>query len=57
MLTGWKMIIKYTGFSKYTLRRLAKNDGFPVRYIATKPTTTEAAIQEWFKNKLEQVKK
>jgi hypothetical protein len=57
MLTGWKEIIKYTGLSKYTLRRLVRKEGFPVKFFTIRPTTTEEAINQWFKSRLEQVKK
>jgi predicted DNA-binding transcriptional regulator AlpA len=52
MLTGWKDITKYTGFSRNTLKKLIKNEKFPLQYIASKPTTTNQAIQEWFKARL-----
>lgn len=54
MITGWKNITEHTGFSRNTIVRLMKEDGFPLQYIATKPTTTDQAIQEWFKKRIEQ---
>jgi predicted DNA-binding transcriptional regulator AlpA len=54
MITGWKSITKSTGFSRNTIVRLVKEEGFPVQYIATKPTTTNRAIQEWFEKRIKQ---
>ena len=54
MLTGWKDITQYTGFSRNTIVKLVKEESFPLQYIAKKPTTTEQAISEWFKNRLVQ---
>jgi predicted DNA-binding transcriptional regulator AlpA len=48
MLTGWKDITKYTGFSRNTIKKLMKNEGFPLQYISTKPVTTQQAILAWF---------
>jgi hypothetical protein len=53
MITGWKNIIKYTGFGINTLKTLVKKENFPLQWIASKPTTTEQAIHEWFKSRLE----
>jgi len=53
MITGWKSITESTGFSRRTVIRLMKEEGFPLQYIATKPTTTDQAIQEWFKKRIE----
>jgi predicted DNA-binding transcriptional regulator AlpA len=52
MITGWKSITQYTGFSRNTIVKLMREEGFPLQYIATKPTTTDQAIQEWFKKRL-----
>lgn len=52
MLTGWKSIISYTGFSRNTLKRLMKDEGFPIAYIASKPTTTEPAVEAWFATRI-----
>lgn len=57
MITGWKSITEHTGFSRNTIVRLWKEEDFPLQYIATKPTTTAQAIQEWFKKRLEKDKK
>ena len=52
MITGWKNITEHTGFSRRTILRLMKEEDFPLQYIATKPTTTDQSIQEWFANRL-----
>ncbi len=49
MLTGWKAISEYTGLSRNTLRRLRRDDGFPIVYIATKPITTRSQIEDWIR--------
>ncbi len=54
MITGWKSIIEHTGFSRNTIVKLMKEEGFPLQYIATKPTTTDQAIQKWFEKRIEQ---
>jgi predicted DNA-binding transcriptional regulator AlpA len=51
MLTGWKAISNYTGFSRNTLKRLFKEEKFPVDYIATKPVTTEKQIEDWLQKR------
>jgi len=56
MITGWKSIIEHTGFSRNTIVKLMKEEGFPLQYIATKPTTTEQAIQKWFDKRIKQSK-
>ncbi len=52
MITGWKNIIQHTGFSRKTIIHLMKQEGFPLQYIAQKPTTTDQAIQKWFEKRL-----
>jgi predicted DNA-binding transcriptional regulator AlpA len=57
MITGWKEITRHTGFSRNTIKRLMKEEKFPLQYIASKPTTTEQAIQDWFKKRLQKTAK
>jgi len=57
MITGWKEITRHTGFSRNTLKRLMEDESFPVQTIASKPVTTEQAIQDWFNERLERDKK
>lgn len=56
MITGWKDITKYTGFSRNTLKKLLREENFPLQYISSKPVTTEQAISEWFKARFKKVK-
>lgn len=56
MITGWKSISEHTGFSRNTIIRLMDEEDFPLQFIATKPTTTDQAIQEWFKKRLKEKK-
>lgn len=51
MLTGWKMIVQYTGFSRNTIKRLAKEDNFPLQYIVQRPTTTKHLIEVWIEKR------
>jgi predicted DNA-binding transcriptional regulator AlpA len=48
MLNGWRVITEQTGFSVNTIKKLMKEDAFPVRYIGSHPFTTKAAIETWF---------
>jgi len=52
MLTGWKSITTNTGFSRNTILKLIKEKHFPIRFIASKPTTTVQAIEQWFASQL-----
>jgi len=56
MITGWKSITANTGFSRNTLLRLVKEKHFPIRFIASKPTTTVQAIEQWFSYQLQDKK-
>ena len=53
MITGWKEITKYVGLSRNTIVRLMKEEKFPLEYIATKPVTTDRAVQDWFQKRVE----
>jgi predicted DNA-binding transcriptional regulator AlpA len=53
MITGWKEITRHTGFSRNTIKRLMKEEKFPLQYIASKPVTTQQAIQKWFERRTE----
>jgi hypothetical protein len=53
MLTGWKDIVKYMGFSRYTIKRMMREDDFPLQYIASKPTTTRKLIEKWMEKRAE----
>jgi predicted DNA-binding transcriptional regulator AlpA len=54
MLTGWKVIVQYTGFSRNTLKRLIKEEKFPIQIIATKPVTSQQQIEKWLEKRLNQ---
>ena len=53
MLTGWKDICRETGFSRNTIKRLARDEGFPLDYVATKPCTSDELISEWLRSRVE----
>jgi hypothetical protein len=52
MLTGWKDIVKYTGLSRNTIRRLKRDENFPLQYIADRPTTTKRLIESWMEKRI-----
>jgi predicted DNA-binding transcriptional regulator AlpA len=54
MLTTWKIITKFTGFSRNTLKKLVREEGFPVAIVAGRPTTTRTLIEDWITSKLSQ---
>jgi predicted DNA-binding transcriptional regulator AlpA len=58
MLVGWKAICAYTGFSKSTLRRWMKKDGFPVlkgRGVK-RPLSSRNLIDIWLAKNIENQK-
>ena len=55
MLTGWKDITAYTGLSRYTIKRLAAERGFPLRYVATRPVIVREEVQQWLTQQPNQV--
>lgn len=57
MLTTWKVIAKYTGYSRNTIKRLIIEDGFPIVVVAGKPTTTKMQIENWISKKLQEAPK
>lgn len=52
MLTSWKVIVQYTGFSRNTLKRLKEEEKFPIQIIANKPVTTEQQIEKWLEERI-----
>ncbi len=57
MLTTWKMITQYTGFSRNTIKRLVKEESFPLIYIASRPVTTRQQIETWIEMKMAEEEK
>ncbi len=47
MLTGWKAITKHTNLSIKTLKKLAKEHGFPVRLDTGVAISSRVDIQAW----------
>ena len=55
MLTGWKDITAYLGLSRNTIRRLAIEKDFPLRYVAGRPIIVKDEVQEWLTEQPNQV--
>ena len=48
ILRGWKDICKAAGgISDKTARRLMREEGFPVAFVARVPQTTQALLEAW----------
>ncbi len=48
ILRGWKDICQAAGgMGEDTLRKLMREEQFPVTIVARKPMSTQAAISEW----------
>ena len=53
ILRGWKDICKELGgVSIASARRLARDEGLPIAYIAGKPSTTKDALKAWVENRV-----
>lgn len=53
ILTGWKEICAAMGMSVNTLKRLAREEAFPLQYVATRPVTTQDMISDWLRARLQ----
>lgn len=53
ILTGWKDICAAMGMSVNTLKRLTREEDFPVQYVATRPVTTQDLVSEWLRTRLQ----
>ena len=53
MLTGWKAFCRETGFSANTLRKLMREEGFPIQFLARHPVVTRGQIARWLKERWE----
>lgn len=52
ILRGWKSICSsFGGMSEKTARKLMREEGLPVVYIAGTPMSTPAALEEWVHDK------
>lgn len=50
-LVGWESIRgAMDNVSKDTLRRWARDEGFPLGFIGQTPVTTEALLKDWVEN-------
>jgi hypothetical protein len=52
MLSGWTDICEHTHRSRNTLKKMIQDEGFPIKILFNKPTTTEHAIEKWFEKRL-----
>lgn len=51
MVTGWKAISQYTGFSSGTIKKLHRRDDFPLLWIANRPVIHEKSVDTWLDEK------
>ena len=55
ILRGWKDIsLAAGGMSEGSMRRLMRNEGFPVTIIAGRPMSTTEAISEWVEKRCQE---
>lgn len=53
ILRGWKDICKELGgISLNSARRLAREEGLPIAYVAGKPSTTKGALEAWLEERV-----
>ncbi len=57
MLSTWKAIQGFTGFSRNTLKDLAAKEGFPIVYLKGRPVTMPAMIEKWLQGRYEDAQK
>ncbi len=53
MLTGWKDITHSTGLSENTLRKLIREEDFPVQYLGRTPVVTMDQVLAWLDKRLQ----
>lgn len=47
MITGWKNIIRETGFSRNSIKQLVREEDFPLQYILSRPVLSRRGLDEW----------
>lgn len=47
MITGWKSIVHETGFSRNSIKRLAREEDFPLQYILSRPVLSRSGLASW----------
>jgi len=53
VLSGWKDITRETGLSENTIRKLVREEDFPVQYLGRTPVTTMDQVISWLDRRLE----
>ena len=54
MLTGWERIEKEVGMCSKTIKRLVREEGFPIIYTAGRPVTSSRLIDKWILARMDQ---
>lgn len=52
VLSGWKDITRETGISENTIRKLVREENFPVQYLGRTPVTTMEQVISWLDKRL-----
>ncbi len=56
MLSTWKVITEKVGLSENTIRKLIRDEGFPVQFLGRTPVTTMDQVISWLDRRLAQQK-
>lgn len=52
MITGWQEIQEVTGFCPRTIRKLAREEDFPLVMVCKRPVTSRSLIDRWLLKRL-----
>lgn len=53
VLTGWERIEKEVGMCSKTIKRLVREEGFPIIYTAGRPMTSAKLIDDWIMSRMD----
>ncbi len=57
ILSTWEAITDKVGLSENTIRKLVKNEDFPIQFVGRTPITTLDQIISWLDKRLENQKR